>query len=218
MLWCYPFGHDGLVERQGYNSSGVFFIFHDHVINVHFPNDHLTLSSATTMSTTSLPWTNIILATTELHAIAGQRKETVQWHSEGTTMYIVVENREEIDVRIDREVFNVQVSSLSETHPVSNKQQYQNPESVNGKAILQWRMQWNRPLEWASGTDFDAYYNDTNQIAMMIDLTDEEDRDNYVHFVRWLEGTIPGEAAVLTENDASAAWKLVSEYGFPELI
>jgi len=34
----------------------------------------------------------------------------VQWHSEGTTLYIVIENRLEMDVRMDMEVFDVQVS------------------------------------------------------------------------------------------------------------
>jgi hypothetical protein len=61
------------------------------------------------MSTDQLPWTNVILATTELHATSGERKETLQWHTEGSTMYIVMENRPEIDLRMDWEVCDVQV-------------------------------------------------------------------------------------------------------------
>jgi hypothetical protein len=59
------------------------------------------------MSIDQLPWTNVILATTELHATL--RKETLQWHTEGSTIYIVMENRPEMDLRMDWEVFDVQV-------------------------------------------------------------------------------------------------------------
>ena len=60
------------------------------------------------MSTTSLPWTNVILATTELHALS-EEPEMVQWHSEGTTMFIVMANREEISLRMDQEIYDVKV-------------------------------------------------------------------------------------------------------------
>jgi hypothetical protein len=38
-----------------------------------------------------------------------QQKETIQLHSEGSTMFIVVADRVEIDFRMDQEAFNVQV-------------------------------------------------------------------------------------------------------------
>jgi hypothetical protein len=60
------------------------------------------------MSTTSLPWTNVILATTELYAALGEQ-EIVLWHSEGTTMFIVMVNREEITLKMDQEIFDVKV-------------------------------------------------------------------------------------------------------------
>jgi hypothetical protein len=65
------------------------------------------------MSTSDLSWTNVIMATTELHA-TGQnlRRETLQWHSEGSVLYIVMENRAEVDLRLDLEILEIQVCVL----------------------------------------------------------------------------------------------------------
>jgi hypothetical protein len=71
------------------------------------PHSILTLH---TMSTTTLPWKSMILATTQLHALSGEvKQESIQWHSEGSVLYIVIENREEVDLRMDREIFDVRV-------------------------------------------------------------------------------------------------------------
>lgn len=52
----------------------------------------------------------MILANTQLHALSGElRQESIQWHSEGSVLYIVMENREEVDLRMDREIFDVRV-------------------------------------------------------------------------------------------------------------
>ena len=53
------------------------------------------------------------MATTELHATAPNlRSETVQWHSEGSVLYIVMQNRPEVDVRLDLEIQEVKVGVL----------------------------------------------------------------------------------------------------------
>jgi hypothetical protein len=63
-----------------------------------------------TMSTTTLPWKSMILANTQLHALSGElRQESIQWHSEGSVLYIVMENQKEVDLRMDREIFDVRV-------------------------------------------------------------------------------------------------------------
>jgi len=66
------------------------------------------------MATTRIPWTTIILATTALHAsTTDEGTEGIEWHSEGSVMYIVVQDRQEIDFRMDREMFEVQVCAIS---------------------------------------------------------------------------------------------------------
>lgn len=72
------------------------------------------------------------------------------------------------------------------------------------------RMMWARPLAWASGTDFDPFYNDMNQIAILIDLGDTDDGDNYESLVQWIDASIPGEATMLTEDNATKLWNSLS--------
>jgi hypothetical protein len=168
------------------------------------------------MTTISLPWTNIILATTELHAISGNHeKEVLQWHSEGTTLYIVMENREEIDMRLDMEVFDFQVRGMQELLSESNTiYQCEHPESANSRGFIFFKMMWNGPLAWASGTNFDPYYDDANQIAIQLDLDHEDDQENYGELINWIEGSIPGEVALLAHNDALELWQSLSGYTF----
>jgi len=67
------------------------------------------------MSTYELHWTRLILSTTELYAtVANEENEaTIQWHSEGSTLYIVMNNdRPEIDLRMESEMFDVKVGLL----------------------------------------------------------------------------------------------------------
>jgi len=62
------------------------------------------------MTTIYLPLTSIILSTTQLHAISGaHERENVQWHSHGSDMYVLIENRPEMDFRMDREVIEFKV-------------------------------------------------------------------------------------------------------------
>ena len=88
---------------------------------------------------------------------------------------------------------------------------YQSPEVANGIGIVVLRLLWFRPLPWAVGTDFDPYYNDANQMAIRIDLSDEDDKENYESLVRWIDASIPGEATVLTERNATELWRTLSE-------
>jgi hypothetical protein len=55
----------------------------------------------------------MILASTALHASTSDGTEGMEWHSEGSVLYIVLQDREEIDLRIDREVFDVQVCAIT---------------------------------------------------------------------------------------------------------
>jgi hypothetical protein len=64
------------------------------------------------MSTLELRWTRLILCTTELYApvLTDDSEATIQWHCEGSTLYIVMNNdRQEIDLRLEREMFDVKV-------------------------------------------------------------------------------------------------------------
>jgi hypothetical protein len=79
-------------------------------------------------------------------------------------------------------------------------------------------MLWGGPLAWATGTDFDPYFNDANQIAIRIDLSDDDDRANYESLLRWIDSSIPGEATELNEKNAMELWESLSLYAFTHCI
>lgn len=58
----------------------------------------------------SLCWTAIVMGKCEFHSSArGRDHGIVEWHSAAATLFILMENREEIYLEIDNEIFNVKV-------------------------------------------------------------------------------------------------------------
>jgi hypothetical protein len=63
------------------------------------------------MPTHSIHWTQIILGTSEFHAPTTRNRDesVVEWLNESATLYISMENREEICLEMDGEIFGVRV-------------------------------------------------------------------------------------------------------------
>ena len=68
-----------------------------------------------------------------------------------------------------------------------------------------------RPLAWAAGTDFDPYYDDSNQLAIRIELGDEEDKELYELLIQWMRGNVASEIVPLKSQVAENMWKALSE-------
>jgi hypothetical protein len=63
------------------------------------------------MSTVDLPWVKVSLSDTVYYATACKDKSAyaLQWHSTASTLFIMFKDRQEIDIRLDREVTEIQV-------------------------------------------------------------------------------------------------------------
>lgn len=155
----------------------------------------------------------MILATTELHNTSRVReKENLQWHSQGSVMYVLIDNRQEIDFRMDREIYDFKVSSIwVAPHSPITYFKFQDPETVDDSGIIFFTMLFTRPLEWATGTDFDPSYDDANKIAIRLDLTDSDDKEEYDSLVQWIGCHTPTDDTMLTLENVTELWQSLSE-------
>jgi hypothetical protein len=64
------------------------------------------------MTTLELPWHDITLAGTHYYGDENDPQSCmVQWHTTAATLYILVKDKLEIDIRVEREVIDIQVST-----------------------------------------------------------------------------------------------------------
>jgi hypothetical protein len=157
----------------------------------------------------------MVLATTQLHAISQEHgKENLQWHSQGSVMYVVIQNRQEMDFRMDREVYEFKVCSTFVLLIVQSNIyicQFQNPETVKDSGIIFFKMVNTHTLDWATGTNFNPYYDDTNHIAIRFDLVDSDDKEAYESLVQWIGWLTPTDDISLTLENAANLWNSLSE-------
>lgn len=96
--------------------------------------------------------------------------------------------------------------------PVANPSiQYQSPETVSDKGYIFFRMFVSRPLPWSVGTKYNPYYDDANQVGILVDIMEDVDREIYEDLIRWIDGNIPTEAKSLSSRTAIAQWAGLSE-------
>ena len=65
---------------------------------------------AASLVTYELPWTCVILASTHLYCDKEDPESCiVQWHLAGETLYILLKDKLEIDLRLEREIVDIKV-------------------------------------------------------------------------------------------------------------
>lgn len=69
-----------------------------------------------------------------------------------------------------------------------------------------------RHLSWAAGTDFDPYYDDTNHIAIQVELSNEDDTESYEHLTAWIEDNVALAAKSMQSEEAIKLWQDLSGY------
>jgi hypothetical protein len=89
--------------------------------------------------------------------------------------------------------------------------QYETSGPANDQVVIFFKMLCSRPLPWAAGTDFDPYFQDSNQIAIRIELSDDDDKDLYDDFIKWINGNIADEVTLLNAENAMGIWQSLSE-------
>jgi len=63
------------------------------------------------MTTFELPWAHLFLSKTQLFSPDNASGAYIlQWHSAGSTLYITIKDQPEIDLRLEREIIDIQVS------------------------------------------------------------------------------------------------------------
>jgi hypothetical protein len=62
------------------------------------------------------------------------------------------------------------------------------------------------PLLWAMGMNFDPYFEDANQIAIQIDIGEDEDWETYQNVVAWLYMIVPLGGNDLNDEEAQFLW------------
>jgi len=67
-----------------------------------------------------------------------------------------------------------------------------------------------RPLEWAEGTDFNPYFDDSNVIGIQVDINGDRDRETYQSFVEWLESLVPCNCIQMSDEEATSTWSQMS--------
>ena len=90
--------------------------------------------------------------------------------------------------------------------------QYEQPGSGGRTGILFFRMLCGHLLSWAAGTDFDPYYDDTNHIAIQVELSNEDDTENYEHLIVWIEDNVALAAMPMPSEEAMKLWQVLSGY------
>jgi hypothetical protein len=66
-----------------------------------------------TLVTYELPWVEVVLASTHFYFSEEDAESClVQWHAAGATLYILLKDKLEIDLRMEREIVDVKVFSL----------------------------------------------------------------------------------------------------------
>lgn len=66
------------------------------------------------MTTLELPWLDLYLG--ETHRFSEQwdtASYVLQWHTAASTLYIVCKDRREIDLRIEREIYEIKVCIIT---------------------------------------------------------------------------------------------------------
>jgi hypothetical protein len=62
------------------------------------------------MPTSTLRWTTLVLAGTQLFASDDSiHLPIIQWHSAGSTLYITIRDKVEMDLRLEREIVDIEV-------------------------------------------------------------------------------------------------------------
>jgi hypothetical protein len=133
----------------------------------------------------------------------------VQWHTAAATLYILIKDKAEVDIRVEREVVNVQVMFITSflLFHVSWCLQYEDLQELGDTAIVSLHMLPTRPLAWAKGTDFDATCEDSNGVAIKILLASPADVVTYEQLVNWLTRNVnTGEAVPITAKGAQELW------------
>jgi hypothetical protein len=67
------------------------------------------------MSTLEIPWLKLSLSDTLYYATEENNESAfaLQWHSSGSTLFIMFSEEPEIDIRLDREIVEIEVSRVS---------------------------------------------------------------------------------------------------------
>jgi hypothetical protein len=59
-----------------------------------------------------LNWVDIYLCSTHYYANSNSKANVVQWHTAGATLCIFVQDKPEIDLRLEREIVDIRVSVI----------------------------------------------------------------------------------------------------------
>jgi hypothetical protein len=70
-------------------------------------------------------------------------------------------------------------------------------------------VEYSRPLLWAIGTDFDARYENANELGIELDISTEEDKEEYQSLVEWMVKNVAHQSSTLKAEDAVSKWKRV---------
>jgi hypothetical protein len=61
----------------------------------------------------TIHWSELILNTTHFHASSNEDFESLLiWYPEGSTLYLQMENRPQVDIRVDHEILDLKVGSF----------------------------------------------------------------------------------------------------------
>lgn len=135
--------------------------------------------------------------------------DDVRWRDDGALLIIQMENRHEILLRMDNEVYCVKVSlSIRErsSEQIKSTQYETIGRPANGGRIFL-RLLYTQPLPWAEGTTFDAYYDDLNQLALKLDVSHKKYQEDYDHLIVWMKSYIPNDCEPISTEDADKMWK-----------
>lgn|SRR5215510_4128243 len=161
----------------------------------------------------SLMWSKLILATNVFHNSENSARSTdgVEWYHNSASLFIQLDNRKEIKLGMDSEIYDVKVSSFSINNHANNCiLQYENILAPSNGVRIFMKMLYSGPIDWAEGTSFDPYYNDRNDIAVALHVGFKNEQEDFEDLIQWMKGNVPTECAVITAEDADILWNNLS--------
>lgn len=165
------------------------------------------------MSTLELPWAELNLGGTlfEEDSSAPLGSYVLQWHTAGCTLYVVCGERDEIDLRLDSEVFEIKVCdghvSWFHCHTFTLNQ-YEDVDGDTDTRVISLRMHPCRPVVWAEDTEFVPGYTKNGKIIIKIDVSGEDDIEIYQLLTAWMQyTTYPGATTSMTKKESDILWQ-----------
>ena len=160
-------------------------------------------------------WSKLILATNVFHNSENSARSTngVEWYHNSASLFIQLDNRKEIKLGMDSEIYDVKVSSFSINNYANNCiLQYENILAPSNGVWIFMKMLYSGPIDWAEGTSFDPYYSDRNNITFTLCIDFKNKQEDFKDLIQWMKGNVPTECAESTTEDADILWNNLSMY------